>query len=65
MVECSFKNYVVLGSIPVPVTSPSDLTPCSSKDFIVIQATIESRFTLKRVRHMPKKYSLMYYTDKY
>ena len=31
MVECSFKNYVVLGSNPLAVTSPSDFAPASSK----------------------------------
>ena len=65
MVECSFKNYVVLGSSPVAVTSPSDMAPASSKEFLDIQATRECGFTLKRVRDMIKTYSHMQSTDKY
>ena len=38
---------MVLGSSPVAVTSPSDLVPASSKEFLDIQATIECGFTLK------------------
>ena len=30
----------------------SDIVPVSKNDFLLIQATIESRFTLKRVRDM-------------
>ena len=56
MVECSFKNYVVLGSSPVAVTSPSDFAPFSSKEFLDTEATIECGFTLKRVRYMTKTY---------
>ena len=47
MVECSFKNSVVLGSSPVAVTSPSDFAAPSSKEFLDNKATIECRFTLK------------------
>ena len=65
MVECSFMNYVVVGSNPVAVTSPSDFAPASSKEFLDIQATIECGFTLKRVRDMIKTYSQMQRTDKY
>ena len=65
MVECSFMNYVVVGSNPVAVTSLSDFAPASSKEFLVIQATIECGFTLKRVRDMIKTYSQMHRTDKY
>ena len=50
---------------PVAVTSPSDFAPASSKEFLDIQATIECRFTLKRVRDMTRTYSQMYHTDKY
>ena len=56
MVECSFKNQVVLGSSPVAVTSPSEIAPASSKEFLDIQATIECGFTLKRVRDMTTTY---------
>ena len=59
MVECSFKNKVVLGSSPVAVTSPSDFTPASSKEFLDIQAIAECGFTLKRVRDMTRTYSQM------
>ena len=48
---------MVLGSSPVAVASPTDFTPASSKEFIDIQATIECRFTLKRVRGMARTYS--------
>ena len=48
MVECSFKNEVVLGSSPVAVvTLPSDSAPASSKEFLDNQATRECGFTLK------------------
>ena len=40
------------GSSPVAVTLTSDIAPVSSKEFHDIQATIECRFTLKRVRDM-------------
>ena len=46
-----------MGSNPVAVTSPSDIAPASSKEFLDIQATIECGFTLKRVRDMIKTYS--------
>ena len=65
IVECSFRNYVVLRSRPVPVTSPSDFDSASSKDFLDIQATIECGFTLKGVRGMTITYSQMHRTDKY
>ena len=47
-----------MGSSPVAVTSPLDFAPASSKEFFDIQATIECRFTLKRVRDMARTYSL-------
>ena len=37
----------------------------SSKEFLDIQANIESGFTLKRVRDMTRTYSQMHRTDKY
>ena len=48
---------MVLGSGPVAVTSPSDFVPGSSKQFLDIEATIESEFTLKSVRDMTRTYS--------
>ena len=51
MVECLFMNKVVVGSSPVAVTLTSDFAPASSKEFLDTQATIECRFTLKRVWH--------------
>ena len=41
------------------------LAPASSKGFLDIQAPIECRFTLKRVREMIRTYSQMHRTDKY
>ena len=43
----------------------SDIAPVSSKEFLDIQATVECRFTLKRVRDMTITYSQMHRTDKY
>ena len=54
MVDCSFKNQVVLGSIPVEVTSASDFAPPWSKEFLEIQATMECGLTLKRVPDMTR-----------
>ena len=65
MVDCLFKNYVVLGSIPVAVTSNSGIAPASSKEFLDIQATIECGLNLNRVRDMTRTYSEMNRTDKY
>ena len=48
---------MVLGSSPIAVTSPSDVAPASSKDFLDIHATIECGFTLKRVRDITRTYS--------
>ena len=50
---------MVLGSSPVAVTSLSDFAPASSKEFLDIQATIESGFTLKRLRDMTRTYKQM------
>ena len=49
MVESSFGNQVVVSSNPVAVTYTLDIAPVSSKELLDIQATIECRFTLKRV----------------
>ena len=57
MVGCSFTNYVVIGSNPVAVTSTSDITPVSSKEFLEIEAPIDCRFTLKHVLDMIIAYS--------
>ena len=51
MTECSFKNYVIVGSNPVAVTL------VSSKEFPDIQVSTECRFTLKRARDMIITYS--------
>ena len=45
-------NEVAVGSNPVTVTETSDIVPVSSKECLDIQATIECRFTLRRVREM-------------
>ena len=46
-----------MGSRPVAVTLILDFAPASGKDFLDIQATIESGFTLKRVCGMIRTYS--------
>ena len=56
---------MVLASIVVGVTSPSYFVLASSKEFLDIQETIKSRFTLKHVRDMTRTYSLIHRTDKY
>ena len=38
MVECSFTNYVVVGSNPVAVTKTSDMAQALRKKFLDIQA---------------------------
>ena len=43
---------MVVGSNPVDVTETSDVVSVSSKEFFNIEATIERRSTLKRVRDM-------------
>ena len=48
---------MVVGSNPVDVTETSDVVSVSSKEFLNIQATIERRFTLKRVRDMIVTYN--------
>ena len=68
MVERSFTNYVVVGLSPVAVIFTSDIAPVLSKEFLDIQATIECRFALKRVRHMIITYihilKLIYFNEK-
>ena len=53
-----------VSSSPVAVTSTSDIAPVSSKEFLDIQANVESEFTLKRVRDMITTYSQMRRTYK-
>ena len=65
MVECLFKKQVVMGSTPVPVTSPSDFAPPSRKEYPDIQAAIECGFILNQVRRMTRTWSQMHRTDKY
>ena len=43
----------------------SDTTSVLSKEFIDIQATVQFRFTMKRVRDMTRTYGQMQSTDKY
>ena len=54
---------MVLALSPAAVTSPSDFTPASSKEFLDIQATIGCGFTLKRVRDMTRTYSNLIFND--
>ena len=49
MVECSFMNYLLVGSSPFVATYTSDFDLASSKEFLDIQIFIESEFTLKCV----------------
>ena len=56
---------MLLVLIPVAVTSPSDIVPVSSKEFLDISGTIDCGFTLKHVRNMRGTYSLIHRTDKY
>ena len=56
MVEYFFTKQVVVGSIHVAVTQTSDITPALSNESLDIQANIECRFTLKRVRVMIRTY---------
>ena len=56
---------MVVGSSPVAVTSPSDLAPASSKEFLDIKANIECGVTLKGVRGITRIYIEMHCTEKY
>ena len=58
MVELS--GSVVMGLIHVAVTYTSDIAPALRKEFLDIQATLECRFTLKRVFDMIRTYSHLY-----
>ena len=51
---------MVVGSNPVTVSKTSDIAPISSKELFDIEATIEYRLNLKRVRDMITKYSQMH-----
>ena len=54
-------KWLQLNSNPVAVTNTSDFVPASNKEFLDIQATIESGFTLKRIRDMTT-YSQFYFS---
>ena len=62
-VKC-IVHEVVAGSSPVEVTSTSNIASIFSKEFHEIQATIECRFTLTRVRDMIRTYSQMHRTER-
>ena len=49
---------MIVGSSPVTVTYTSDFMPVLSKEFLDIQATLESGFTLKLVRDIIRTYIL-------
>ena len=51
---------MVLGLDSVAVTQTSDVAPVLSKKFLNIQATIECKFTLKRIRGMIITFSKMH-----
>ena len=46
---------MILSSSPVPVASPLDFAPASSKDFLESQATVECGFTLNHVLGMTRQ----------
>ena len=46
---------MILSSSQVPVASPLDFAPASSKDFLEIQATVEYGFTLNHVLDMTRQ----------
>ena len=54
-----------VGSDPIAVTKTSDIALVSSKEFFDIEAAIECKFTMKRVRDMIILYRQMHRTDKY
>ena len=45
-----------MGSSPVAVTKNSNVAPVLMKLFVEVQATVDSRFTLKHVRVIKKAY---------
>ena len=65
MVESSFIKLDVVGLSPLAVTQTEDLASSLSKEFLIIQASIECRFIMKRIRDMIRTYSQMHRTDKY
>ena len=58
-------NPVVVSSSPVAVTQTSDFAPALSKEFLEIEETIDSGFTLKRLCDMIRTYSQMHCTCKH
>ena len=60
MAECSFMNQVALGSSAVAVAYISDFAPASSKEFLDIQVTIDSGYTLNCLRDKIRTYSQMH-----
>ena len=54
----SDKPYFSRNSFHYVTATGFDIAPVSSKEFLDIQATMESRFTLKLVRDMIITYSL-------
>ena len=65
MVECSFRNKLVVGSNPVAFTKNLDIAPALDRVLLDIQTTVERRFTLKLERDMIITNSQMHLTDKY
>ena len=58
MVECSFMNYVVVGSSPVPVTYILDIPHFTNKELIELQVTFCNKFHWIQVCDMAKKRSI-------
>ena len=65
MVECLFRNYVIVGSCPVVVTELPDIAPVLNKEFLDIQANIEYGFSLKGIQDITRTYSQMDRRGKY
>ena len=56
---------MVLGSSAAAVTYISAFVPASSNDFLDTETTIDSGYTLNRLRDMIRTYIQMHRTDKY
>ena len=56
MAECSFMNYVVVGSDPVPVTYILDVVHFTNKEIIELQVAFCNKFHWIQVCDMAKKH---------
>ena len=65
MVEYSFQNKMIVGSILIAVTESSDSPPLSSNKILNMETTKGCGFNLKFVRDMTKSYRKVHCKDKY